>query len=186
MRTRGVNARPLMVVTLISWVAAAQTVYTWTDEDGLVHYTDDAAAVPKPALPSQRPVKGAVVAIAKQQPEAPIPYVTPDHWHDEVPACRDALTHFRARRAALEAAEAKLNELRRQFAPCQHFADVCYASKLTLETWRKECRERQKSCDLVSAVRAQEYAVEVLRDEFDQLPEWLEKVAAACRRGPAL
>ena len=177
------NVRPIILLTLISCAAAAQTVYTWTDEEGVVHYTDDAAAVPKAALPpAQKPAKSAVV-VAKQ-PEAPIPFVNPDNWHDEVPACREALTHFRARRAALEAAEAKLNELRRQFAPCQHFADVCYANNLTVETWRKECRERHRTCDLEPTVRAQASAVEVLRDEFDQLPDWLEKVAAACKRAP--
>jgi hypothetical protein len=114
--------------------------------------------------------------------EVPLPKgVNLELWRDDA-ACRDAVTHYRARRAALETEEAKLNELRRQFAPCQHFADVCYASNLSLETWKRECRERKKECDLEPAVRTQEAVVEELRDEVDQLPEWFEKVTAACQR----
>lgn len=173
--------RALLAVVLISLSAAAQTIYTWTDDDGVVHYTDDASLLPEKKVARAKP-EAAALSVVPKQAEPLVPYLNLERWRDDVPACKDALAHFRARRAALEAAEAKLNELKRQFAPCQRFADVCYAKGLTLETWKRECRERPKACDVDPELRQQEYAVEVLRDEVDQLPAWLRKVAGACTK----
>lgn len=168
-----------IALTLISCAASAQTIYSWTDEEGVVHFTDDVSTVPKTAAAPAKLDKGALSVVSRQR-EPEVPYVNLEKWRDDLPACKDALTHFRARRAALATEEAKLNELKRQFAPCQRFVDVCYAKGLTLDTWKTECRERPKACDVDP--RPQEFAVEQLRDEVDKLPAWMRKVATTCTR----
>ncbi|MCU0700091.1 MAG: DUF4124 domain-containing protein [Myxococcaceae bacterium] len=166
--------RPLSLPLIcLASAALAQTVYSWTDDEGVVHFTDSLAQVPRSAAPSATLLpKDAKKASEADEP--PLRAFDKPFWRRDVPACKKALEHAVQRRVALKEAEAKLNALKREFEPCQRYLDICWSRNLSRPTWERECRARPAACDL--PVPAQEQLVQELRDEVDGLPEWLERM----------
>ncbi|MBL8924153.1 MAG: DUF4124 domain-containing protein [Myxococcaceae bacterium] len=70
--------RLLPGVALVLWVTAASAqVYTWTDQDGVVHYTDNPNSVPAKA--KARVTEGAEISTVKSSagPQAPVAVAVP-------------------------------------------------------------------------------------------------------------
>lgn len=162
-----------LVACGVSSVAVAQTVYSWTDDDGVVHFTDSLTQVPRTATPSATLLPRKDKA-AKEAEEPPLRAFDKPFWRKDLPACRKALERAVERKAALREAEAKLNGLKRDFEPCRRYLDICWSRNLSRPTWERECRVRPPACDV--PVPAQEQLVAQLRDEVDALPEWLERM----------
>lgn len=161
------NALPILAAALL-----AQTIYSWTDADGVVHYTDQLASVPRAA----KTTANLSSTPSRQTPESTVLLRSFDrtHWRNRVPACAKALHYADERRLALKLAEEQLIELTRLYEPCQRYLDICWSRNLSRSTWQRECRERPKACDVpITEHRA---AVVDLREEVDALPEWLERM----------
>ncbi|MDP1919909.1 MAG: DUF4124 domain-containing protein [Myxococcales bacterium] len=163
------RALPLV---LIASTTLAQTIYSWTDDDGVVHYTDTVSSVPKTAKPSA--LIDAPLSKVKSTESSLLRSFDRAHWRTEVPACAKALKHADERRQSLHTAESKLIELTRASEPCQRYLDICWSRNLARPTWERECRQRPPSCDVPLA--RQKAVVEQLRDEVEGLPEWLERM----------
>jgi len=163
--------RALSLVFIAS-VAMGQTIYSWTDADGVVHYTDTLSSVPKAAKPSA--IIDAPLTSVKSTESSLVRSFDRAHWRMDVESCTKALKHADERRQALRAAESKLIELTRAFDPCQRYLDICWSRNLARPTWERECRQRPPSCEL--PLTQQKAVVEQLREEIEGLPEWLEKL----------
>jgi hypothetical protein len=69
--------------------AAAQEFYSWIDEQGVVHYTDDLSSVPEAQRATARTTRGADVGqLPSKKPSAPPPKdaVPSEHLQDSPPA----------------------------------------------------------------------------------------------------
>jgi hypothetical protein len=161
------NALPILASALL-----AQTIYSWTDASGVVHYTDQLASVPRAAKATAS--LGPTTPTLKLSESSLLRSFDRAHWRTSVPACAKALHHADERRLALKTAEEQLIELTRLYEPCQRYLDICWSRNLSRSTWQRECRERPKRCDL--PVAEQRAAVVDLREEVDALPEWLERM----------
>ena len=161
------NALPILASALL-----AQTIYSWTDADGVVHYTDQLASVPRAAKATAN--LGSTTPTLKLSESSLLRSFDRAHWKTSVPACAKALHYADERRAALKTAEQQLIELTCLYEPCQRYLDICWSRNLSRSTWQRECRERPKRCDV--PVAEQRAAVVDLREEVDALPEWLERM----------
>ncbi|MDP3233043.1 MAG: DUF4124 domain-containing protein [Myxococcales bacterium] len=159
-------------LALIASTAIAQTVYSWTDDEGVVHYTDTISSVPKTAKPSA--IMDSPLQTVKSTESSLLRSFDRAHWRTDVPACAKALKHADERRQALRAAEVRLIELTRAWEPCQRYLDICWSRNLSRPTWERECRQRPSSCDVPLA--PQKALVDQLREEVQGLPEWLERL----------
>lgn len=157
-------------------LTADPVVYTYTDVDGTVCYTDDLSTVPRELREPPRATKGGDVSVVAPQRPFPLPELSEDRWRADVPECRDALATVRAAQADVAKGEAELNRRVTAFAPCQRFLDTCYDPRLTRETWETECRATPKACEVnVSGMRAY---LEALRERADAQVAWLRQMAA--------
>ncbi|MBM4779040.1 MAG: DUF4124 domain-containing protein [Archangiaceae bacterium] len=140
-----------MALALVLLLVSGQTIYSWTDADGVPHYTDNATTVPK----------GVKVNASLSPSASPA-----RRWRTDVEACVKALTHADERRNELKAAEKTLASMKRAYEPCQRHLEVCQKSN--------NCARPPAACDV--NVKEQEAVVKDLRDEVDELPAWLEKM----------
>lgn len=140
-----------MALSLVLLLLSGQTIYSWTDADGVPHYTDNATTVPK----------GVKVNASLSPPTTP-----GKRWHTDVDACVKALTHADERRAELKAAEKALASLKRAYEPCQRHLETCQKTNT--------CSRTPAACEV--NVKPQETVVKNLRDEVDELPSWLEQM----------
>ena len=114
------RALPLV---LIASTTLAQTIYSWTDDEGVVHYTDTVSSVPRTAKPSA--TIDAPLSKVKSTESSLLRSFDRAHWRTDVPACAKALKHADERRQSLRSAEATLIELTRASEPCQRYLDIC-------------------------------------------------------------
>ncbi|MEW5743036.1 MAG: hypothetical protein AB1938_29240 [Myxococcota bacterium] len=172
------------------WILAAvllsaeppKSIYTYTDADGTVCFTDDLSTVPKHLRSPPKETTGGALSVLSPQRPFPLPEVLEADWRDDVPECRTALATVRAAQGDLEKGEAELNRRVTAFAPCQRFLDVCYHPRLTRETWETSCRAVPPACD-VNVKEMNEYVL-TLRERVDALVAWLRKMAEwRCVRG---
>lgn len=161
-----------LLTGLLATSALAQTVYSWTDADGVVNYTDTLSNVPKSAVKLSASV--AASAPEKAPDTSLLRSFERPHWRHDVETCAKALRHAQERQEALRVAEATLNEMKRAFAPCTRYQEICWSKNLSRPTWERECRQRPPGCAI--QVGPQETLVEGLRDEVAALPEWLQKL----------
>lgn len=162
-------------VLTVALLAADPAVYTYTDADGTVCYTDDLSTVPKQLRAPPKATKGGDLSVVAPQRPFPLPSLSEDRWQHDVPECVDALAKVRAAQADVAKGEAELNRRVTAFAPCQRFLDVCYAPHLTRATWEAECRTTPAACEVnVSGMR--DY-LETLRERADALVAWLQQMA---------
>lgn len=164
-----------MTPWLLTAALLAADVYTYTDADGTVCYTDDLATVPKRLREPPRPAKGGDVSVVAPQRPFPLPSLSEDRWRSDVPECRDALAKVRAAQADVTKGEAELNRRVTAFAPCQRFLDTCFDPRLTRDTWEAQCRAAPKACD-VNVAGMRDY-LETLREREDELVAWLQQMA---------
>lgn len=162
------NALPILASALL-----AQTIYSWTDASGVVHYTDQLASVPRAAKATAS--LGPTTPTLSFWSSSPPRSFDRAHWRTSVPACAKALHHADERRLALKMAEEQLIELTRLHELCQRYlviippgAGTCRAPPGSASAGRP------KRCDL--PVAEQRAAVVDLREEVDALPEWLERM----------
>lgn len=140
-----------MALALVLLLVSGQTIYSWTDADGVPHYTDNASAVPK----------GAKVNASLSAPAS-----AGKRWRTDIEACVKALTHADERRSELKSAEKTLASLKRAYEPCQKHLEGCQKTNT--------CARPPAACDV--NVKEQEAVVKDLRDEVEELPAWLEKM----------
>ena len=151
------GARMLRTFALI--LAAAP--FTWTDADGTIQYTDDVTRVPKRLRHDALPF--------------PLEGFTEAQWASDIPACKDALATVKAAQLAVRTAELELIARREKYEPCKAFYDTCTAPTLTRAKWEKDCQRVPTECTV--NVEGQFEYVELQRERFDELAEWLEEMA---------
>jgi hypothetical protein len=170
-----------MTAWLLTAALLAADIYTYTDADGTVCYTDDLSMVPKHLREPPRPAKGGAASVAVPRRPFPLPSLSEDRWRSDVPECRDALAKVRAAQADVARGEAELNRRVTAFSPCQRFLDTCFDPALTRATWEAQCRTVPAACE-VNVTGMRDY-LETLRERLDELIAWLQKMAAwGCAR----
>ncbi len=164
------NRALLALSTLLATLAHAQPVFTWTEPDGTEVYTDDPTHAPS----AKRTTSGDDLSVIPSWKPFPLPDIDGARWTTEKPECKAALDRVNAHRARLTAEEKALNDLVRAFAPCRRYLDVCYSRRLTRAQWETECQRRPAACDV--PVDAQQWKVDGLRAEHEDLLTWLRKM----------
>jgi hypothetical protein len=164
-------ARTFLTLSLLTaGAAAAQSVFTWTEADGTVVYTDDPTHAPS----SSRTTTGGELNVVPSRKPFPLPEIDGARWASDRPECSAALERVTRQQARITVEEQALNDLMRAFAPCQRFLDVCYDRRLTLGQWKAECQLRPTACDV--PIDAQRWKVTELRAQQDELLTWLRKM----------
>lgn len=137
----------LTLAVLMPAVAAAQPIYTWTDSDGVQHFTDEPRNVPRGVKATT--TEGAHVNVVSSSAQAPAPAAKP----------------MRAADAQAAAAQAQAAAAQAQAAAAQAQAAADARVQATLEdTWRQRFRDAREK-------------VQVLEEEIEADRQRVEEVA---------